>query len=357
MELPIIELSGTPRRMGEAFGESCRQQARELYAIRMKWAGQFARDHGRTLSDDQVLRVCGQCLEATRDYDPVGYAEFAGIARGAGLTEAQCYVLQGLTDLRDVLAFAPLPDGMGCSSFVVAADRSTRGQLLLGQNWDLQTDNMPYVRLVHRQPDDAPETWSLTLTGCLSLIGINADGIAVGNTNLQTRDARPGVQYLSVLHRALRARSLEEAVECVRSAPRAGAHYYYVAGPGGVAVGLECSARQAVLTRITSGTYVHCNHALSAEVAALELAPPGPSSRHRQQRLEHLLSAPAPIGIDNLKTFLSDHEGGSDRCICRHDFAQASTNATVIMSPDSRQIHACRSQPHVGEWVTRTAGG
>ena len=358
LNLPIIELAGSPKGMGEAFGECCRDEARELYAIRMKSAIQSAGENGRPVTEEQVLGVCRKCLPLTRAFDPVGYEEFAGIAHAAALSPEQCYALQGLTDLCDLLAFGPLPDGVGCSSFIVAADRAANEQLLIGQNWDLQTDNMPYVRLVHRKPENAPETWSLTLTGCLTLIGINSEGIAVGNTNLQTTDARIGVQYLTTLHRALRARSLPEAVESIRRAPRAGAHYYYAAGPDGVAVGLECSATRSVPFEVRSGLFVHCNHALSGEIAALEARPPSPSTSHRQKRLSDLLeSHEGTIGIADLKRFLSDHEGGEDRCICLHDFKAASTNASVIMSPGTFEIHACRSQPHVGEWVTRRAAG
>ena len=357
MDLPIVEIRGSAKDMGEAFGEGCREEARELYAIRLESASDFAREQGRAFSEEQVLDVARACLQPTRAYDATVYEEFAGIARGAGISPEQCYVLQGLTDLRDVLAFGPLPDGVGCSSFIIGVDRSASGNMLLGQNWDLYTDNMPYIRLVHRRPENDPETWSLTLTGCLTLIGINAQGIAVGNTNLQTTDARVGVQYLTVLHRALRCRTFPEAVESVRQAPRAGAHYYYVAGPDGEAVGLECSATRAVPFEVRDGLFVHCNHALAEEIAALETEAPNPSTAHRQTRLSHLLeSHEGPIGADDLKRLLSDHEGGEDRCICRHDFEDISTNATVIMSPATREIHACRSQPHVGEWVTRRAG-
>jgi len=358
VDLPIIELSGSPAHLGESFGEACRDELRELYARRLQSVLRHARDRGRSVTEEQVLDTAGQCLVPTASYDPVGYEEFCGIARGGGISLEQCYVLQGLTDLRDVMALGPAPDGEGCSSFIVAPGRSATGQLLLGQNWDLQTDNMPFVRLVHRRPEGQPETWSLTLTGCLTLIGVNEEGVAVGNTNLQTTDARVGVQYLSVLHRALRATSLDEAAACVRDAPRAGAHYYYLAGPDGAAIGLECSATRAVPFEIDSGVFVHCNHALSLEVATLEAEPPNASTVHRQDRLTHLLeSHDGAIGVDDLKRCLSDHDGGPDRCICRHDCEDVSTNATVILSPGTRQIHACRSQPHLGEWVTRTAGG
>jgi isopenicillin-N N-acyltransferase-like protein len=356
MDLPIIELVGSAKSMGEAFGESCGEEARELYALRMASAIRSSERNGRTVTEEQVLAIARECLKPTRAYDSLVYEEFVGIANAAGLSPEQCYVLQGLTDLHDLLAFGPLPEGMGCSSFILGADRSATGEMLLGQNWDLYTDNMPYVRLVHRKPENDPETWSLTLTGCLSLIGINAEGIAIGNTNLQTTDARVGVQYLTVLHRALRSRSLSEAVESICQAPRSGAHYYYAAGPDGVAVGLECSATRAVPFEIRKGSFVHCNHALSEEIAVLEAQAATPSTLYRQERLAQLLeSHNRPIGIDDLKRFLSDHEGGEDRCICRHDFEDVSTNATVILSPGTCEIHACRSQPHVGRWVTRSA--
>jgi isopenicillin-N N-acyltransferase-like protein len=197
----------------------------------------------------------------------------------------------------------------------------------------------------------------VTLTGCLSLIGLNAEGIAVGNTNLVTRDVRPGVQYLSVLHRALRATTLDEAVDCIRSAPRAAGHYYYVAGPDEVATGLECSAAHSVSFAVQGGTWVHCNHALSPEIAALEVNAPAVSTAHRQRRLESLLKGTGgSLAIEDLKRLLADHEGGEDRCLCRHDHEGVSTNAVVILSPATREIHACRGQAHLGDWLIRRVG-
>src|SRR5690606_2773560 len=230
---------------------------------------------------------------------------------------------QGLTDLRDVLAYSDLaPSNVadeGCSAFIVEAERTANGQLLIGQSWDLQTSNMPYVRLIHRRPtDDSPQTWSLTLTGCLTLIGMNDSSIAVGNTNLKTRDARPGTQYLSVLHRAVRSRTFDEAVTAIAQAPRAGAHYYYVADANGNAIGLECSAQQVAKLRPSDGYLVHCNHALDPQIAALEVEDPATSTSCRQVRLGALIEHHSPsITVNTLQEMLGDHENGED-AICRH---------------------------------------
>lgn len=356
LDLPVIELQGTPHELGEQLGEATRSQTRELFERRLTAAIRSAREYsGKTFSATQVLDIARSGLSITESYDPVGYEEFLGIARGSGLSPEELYVTQGLTDLRDVLAYSGSAGDEGCSAFIVGGNRSADGNLLIGQSWDLLFDNLPFVRLVHRNPsDDTPETWSLTLTGCLTLIGLNSEGIAVGNTNLKTKDVRPGLQYLSVLHRAIRSRTFEEAVSAVRDAPRSAAHYYYVADASGQAVGLECSATRCEPLYPQDDLLIHCNHALTAPIAELEVTSPESSTSCRQNRLSFLMeSHGAEIGVEDIKTMLSDHDGGED-AICRHgeNDADVATNACVIMSPQTREIHACRGAAHCGEWHT-----
>lgn len=349
LDLPVIELRGDARRMGEQFGEATRLETQELYQRRLRAALAFARENGRRWDADRALALAQTCLDMTRSYDPAGDEEFRGIARGAGLTPQQLYILQGLTDFRDLLAA-----GGGCSSIIAVDSRTRDGQPLLGQTWDLHTDNIPFVRFVHRQPtDDGPETWSLTLTGCLTLIGLSGEGIAVGNTNLRTTDTRPDVQYLSVIHRAIRSKTFAEAVNTVRQAPRSAAHYFYLGDAGGNAVGLECSAARCVELRPQEGLLVHCNHALSPDIAAIECDAPAGSTACRQERVTQLFHAMAPVGVEEVKRIFSDHEGG-DNAVCRHDLPpnHISTNACVILRPADGEIHACRGPAHLGIWRT-----
>ncbi|MDP7131981.1 MAG: C45 family autoproteolytic acyltransferase/hydrolase [Planctomycetota bacterium] len=354
MQLSTYELEGSPFEMGLSFGEQCRDEIQRLCRIRLRLARVMARQEGRKFSDRRILELCQECLEVTRDFDAAGYEEMRGVAEGSGLSMEEVFALNGLTDLKDVLSYGQVDEG--CSSFMVAGDRSDSGKLLLGQNWDLYTSNKPFVCLVHRKPSDAPETWCLTTTGCLSLIGVNSEGIAVGNTNLRTSDSRIGVQYLSVLHKALSCSSFETAVETVAASPRSGAHYYYVAGPQGTAVGIECSAQQHHRFEIREGTFVHCNHFLEPELARLQTEEPSESTCARQLRLTELLNEKQKISVDSLKDSLSDHANG-ENAICRHHGADAvSTNACVILSPETREIHACRGQPHVGKWEVRMVG-
>lgn len=362
--LELIEVAGTPGEMGESFGEAFRSETHELYERRLSSALEQARlNGGRSFEVEEVLAVAALCLSITDEYDPSGFAEFLGIARGAALTPEQLFITQGLTDFRDILAFADgIYDGAGaegCSSFLVAPDRSQGGAVLAGQTWDLYTDNMPYVRLVHRRPNDAPETISLTLTGCLSLIGLNSEGIAVGNTNLCTRDTRIGVQYLSIVHRALTSRSAEEAAASIAGAPRSAAHYFYVADASGSAIGLECSATRCERFDVRDGVLVHCNHALSETIRELEVPIAEQSTYARQSRLTRLLDGKGSPLLDTeaLRDALCDGNG-DDLAICRYRSGEfdVSTNAAVVMSPRDRTIHACRGQPDRGAWRTERLG-
>jgi hypothetical protein len=52
--------------MGEAFGESCRDEIAALYALRLENALGTARaDGGRECSEAELLALAGRCLAAT----------------------------------------------------------------------------------------------------------------------------------------------------------------------------------------------------------------------------------------------------------------------------------------------------
>lgn len=356
----ILHLSGSPRVMGEAYGEQLRTEIQAFYHLRVLNAlAQAKQFGGRKVDEGHLLAIAEKSLAISESYDPDGHAELVGTARAANLTVAQAFAMNGLTDLRDVLAWSSeVPGFEGCSSFLVQGDRTTDGRVLGGQTWDLATDNMPYVIGVHRRPKNGgPETWCLTTVGCLSLIGLNAEGIAVGTTNIRTTDARPGICYLSVIHKALRQSRLDDAIACVKTKHRAAAHYYWLAsGTEQRAVGIECSATLHHEHEVVRGHYVHCNHVLGPENRPLEAAPPKPteSTVCRQTRMDQLIGEAKVVDAATLRGFLADHEGG-EGAICRHDIAGISSNGAVVVEPESRRIWAAQGTPCTATWVELTA--
>jgi len=354
----ILSFAGAPAAIGEAFGEQCRAEIAELYAARLRNAiGQAKQHGGRDVGEPAVLEVARACLAPTRDHHPDGFAELEGIARGAGLSIEQIVAMNGLTDIRDVLAWAGELEAFGgCTAFVVAGDFTANGKLVCGQTWDLATDNMPHVLTVHRRPSEGPETWSLTTVGCLSLIGLNDHGIACGTTNIRTTDARPGVTYLSLIHKALSATTLTEASAAITDAHRAGAHFYYLADGGGRGLGLECSPTRVERVEVKNGAYVHTNHCLSPELQAVEGNTPSDSSHARQDRLEALIAADCDTAdLDAAKRWLADRENG-ENAISRTDYAGISSNGAVVMEPESGTIHVGHGPPHLTTWVDLRGG-
>lgn len=348
----IFHLAGTPGRMGEAFGESCRQAIGELYALRLENAlAQALRYGGRDVREADLLALAGACLEASARFDPEGTEELRGIAHGAGLSAERVLAMNGLTDLRDALAWGgPLESAGGCTAFVVQRDRSADGRLWAGQSWDLGTDNQPYVVAVHRAPARGPETWCVTTVGCLSLMGMNEHGVAIGTTNLRTTDAGPGVPYLSVIHRALAESSAVDAAALIARAPRAGGHAYTVVDRGGDAFAVECSARRSRTFALRGGFHVHTNHCQVPEHQALEADIPFASSRARLARMQELLRGAERIDGPFLEACLADRANGT-LAICRDDFDGISTNAALVVCPEGRRLRACHGVPSRGGWI------
>lgn len=349
----VLSFAGSCAAIGEAFGEACRSEIAELYAARLRNAVAQAKQHGgRDVGEQALLDVARACIPATAAYHPDGFAELQGIARGAKLSVEQIVAMNGLTDLRDVLAWGgELETFGGCSAFVVAGDWTANGKLLCGQTWDLATDNLPHVVAVHRRPDRGPQTWTLTTVGCLSLIGLNEAGIAIGTTNIRTTDARPGVTYLSLIHKALSTTTLDDAAAAIRDARRAGAHFYYLADAHGHARALECTPAHVDEAVIESGAYVHTNHCLVAEHQALEGDTPSASSHARQDRLEALIAEDCHTAdLDAATRWLGDRANGVN-AISRSDFDGITSNGAVVMEPESGTIWVAHGPPHEASWL------
>lgn len=342
-----IRLDGTPARMGEAFGEAFQDAIAELYALRLANALREAHRYGRPAArEPDLLALAAACLERHERWHPAGAAELRGIARGAGLSPEEITALGGLTDLRDGLAWGGALEATGgCTAFLAPAASTADGRPRSGQTWDLATDNAPFVVAVERHPEEGLATWCITTVGCLSLVGMNEAGLAVGTTNLRTLDAGAGVPYLGLLHRALEERDAPTAAATIVAAPRAGAHFYSLLDAAGNARAVECTGRLAAMAAVDVEPSVYCNHCLVPAHRALEADTPRASSEARRERMQALLAARGGALDDAyLEACLADEEGGA-LAIRRDDFEGISTNAAVVADPAAGTFEACAGLP------------
>lgn len=358
MAIRLVELRGTPLEMGRQYGEELREAARAMVQTRLELAEAEAGKMQAHRGLAWCLELAAECVAPLEAFSRPVYEELVGIAEATGLSLPELVIGNGWTDFRD-LAACRAQEATGeqapheCTSLAVVPPLGEA--LYVAQTWDMSASAGPYMVLVRRRPVEGPGTLSLTTAGCLSLIGLNEAGIAIGNTNLAPNDAQAGVHYLALIHEGLRQRELGEAVRRIVEAQRLSGHYYYLAGPDGQFCGLETTARQHRRVSLTpAGSYVHTNHyrnaALGAEVGETT---PSANSLGRQTRMEALVAGlgTRAAGHD-LARLLQDHEG--EEMICRHttEVTGAATLGAAVMCPDRREMLVAVGNPCTSAFET-----
>lgn len=355
-ELPLLTVRGTPEQLGAAQGWALSEAVRRFVPMRFAATMEYLGALG--FADiAPLIEVGRQCLAVYERWDPAGFAEHCALARAAGVDAVELYTAANMTDVRDVLAYGEqrvsgVPaDAEGCTAVLIPHAYSADGEIIAAQTWDLNPQDLDYVVAVHRIPERGPETWSVTCTGCLSLVGISSAGLAVGTTNIKTRGSRVGVGYMGVLHKMLGATDFDSAAAICASAPRAAAHTYWLASAERLSE-WETTATSAVRRDATDSPVGRTNHCLQPEHAAREGEAPSSSSLARLRRLGGHLSAHRSHDTDSLRRLFSDRSDGVDSI---NRFAEdgqgTSTNSVVIAIPKRREMFACRGSADRGQWV------
>jgi len=353
LELPRIECRGSARELGRAQGEALAPRIGAFVEQRLAALRAYLAERDESGRFAEFVATGEACLAVAGSYDPAGTEEHLGIAEGAGLAPGLLYAVTNMTDVRDVLLLGAAPaDREGCTSLLLPPALSQEHQFIAAQTWDLNPTDLDFVVAVHRRPDEGPETWSVTCTGSLSLVGMNAEGVAVGTTNIKTRGSRVGVGYLSILHRALGSRTRDEAVDHVRKAPRAAAHSYWVADAH-AAHELECDPTSVVERTLLPGApdpVVETNHCQAKVLRAREGEAPTVSSRRRLERASALLGA-GRHDVASIRELFADRSDGPDSINRYAEDAQGtSTNACIICVPARSELWACRGSADRGVW-------
>jgi len=349
LKLPIVECAGDARALGNQQGEQLRERIFAFIDQRLTAFAEYSRERGGP-SIEQFLAAGGACLRVFETWHPDGAAENAGIAEAAGVRPEALYATTNMTDVRDVLLLPASKSDEGCTSLLVPAALSQSSQVIVGQTWDLNPTDLDFVVAVHRRPTAGPETWSVTCAGALSLTGMSELGVAVGTTNIKTKRSRVGVGYLSLLHRALQARSAADARELVGRAPRAAAHTYWLADALG-ATELECDPETVIERRADPQPLARTNHCLSDVMRGAEGEAPTASSQKRLARAETQLRSGAQ-SVATLQALMRDRTDGVDSINRYTEDAQGTTtNACVIAVPARRELWACRGPADRGEWL------
>jgi isopenicillin-N N-acyltransferase like protein len=354
IDLPIISLSGSREEMGRAHGLALADIIRRFVPMRFAAFDVYAQDHEQIGVDE--LRAAGVASIAFfREWHPAGYREHCAIAQAAGVDVVDLFTAANMTDMRDIALLSgdgpAKADAEGCSAVLVPPNLSATGQLICGQTWDLNPQDVEFVVAVHRKPDDALETWSVSLAGCPSLVGMNAAGLSIGTTNVKTWRARPGVGYMNILHRMLEEPNAEAAIAVVEQAPRSGAHIYWACDTT-EGIEIEAIPDQSERRSVANGPLCRTNHCLQPEHLPLQWEAPSPSSLARLERLQERVAA-GGVSTSEVVAMFADRSDGVDS-VCRYeeDDQGTATNACMVAIPQDRLLLVCRGPADRGEWQT-----
>lgn len=361
-KMRLLEISGAPFEMGRQHGAAYAEAIRELTEDRLRLSSN-SNWTGKNLSRPDIVALGQACLPYHQAYAPELMEELGGLGEATGLGLAELVILNGFTDFIDtVYAYQPQPlvetpvpahPGLDdCTAFIVNPDATTEGQGFFGQTWDMHETATPYVILLKGQPAQGLKFLTLTITGCIGMIGLNEAGIAIGINNLVTADGQVGVTWPFVIRRVLAQDNLEEALACITTAQLAGGHNYMLADAKGRGYNVEAMARRYHVEEINSGAVAHTNHCLiprNIEVERERLPQSQASSTTRLSRGQALLSS-GQITLADLFALTRDH--GAANGICVHPEAPLfleSCGAT-IMRPATGEMWAVWGNPCQNEY-------
>ena len=353
----VIKLSGSSYEMGFAHGERFRDEIRAFTEERVRLC-QSMEWTGRELSREAVIALAEACVAEHHAYAPELIEELRGIADATNLTLAEMVINNGFTDFIDTIynldeiaapAATPSLVADNCTAFMAPPSRSANGNAFFGQTWDMHASATPYVILIHGEPDDAPSFLTFTVTGCVGMIGMNSEGIAVGVNNLMATDGQVGVTWPFVIRKILQQDNLDDALACLTGAKLAGAHNYMLMDKQGRGYEVEAMSTRHHVRELAGDTISHTNHCLiqkNLDVARDRPLASKNSSENRLRRAEELLSK-ADLTIDDLMALTRD-----EAAICTRPQPPTHVEScgAAIMSPSTGEFWAVWGIPADNEY-------
>ena len=268
-DLPVIELSGSPRERGRIHGEAARPLIAKVVEVWRADLGNFAKNSiiASTIDLDVYLnKFFSQTdyLSAIKQWTPDLLEEVQGIAEGSGQTFENIFGLQ-LLDEEWVFG---LRRGLNkpttkCTAFGVPDQAS--GVSYAGQNMDTPSWVEGKQVLLRVMPTEtSPEALIFSMAGNIGLNGLNASGLGITcNTLSQLNYAIDGLPVAFIVRSILERHSIDEAEAFLRSIPHASGQNYILSSAAEIRC-FECCGTSVVryAPDTWQGRIFHTNHPL-----------------------------------------------------------------------------------------------
>ncbi|RWR02089.1 peptidase C45 [[Pantoea] beijingensis] len=340
---PLIDISGTPRQRGQQYGEQARERIHASVAI---YGDQLA-ELGITQEEKQ--RIITTFSHIIRQFDPDYWDEMYGIAESANVAPEAIIMINARTEViakaRLLKARHDIHDDAikdGCSGAVIMPDRSTRGELIHGQNWDWRAECAATSVVLRIRRDDGPDILTFVEAGGLARSGLNSAGIAITANYLRCeRDYRQfGVPLSLIRRKALEQQHMALAMRVVATTAKSCSNNMILSTKEGFAIDFECAPDESFAIYPQNGLLVHANH-WESETAKNKLQEQGietsPDSLYRSWRVSQLLNAKSLLSVEDMKQAFFD-DFGTPYSVCRpprpgFGTDLSATVAMIVMTP------------------------
>ncbi len=355
-KIRVLELSGSHYDMGYQHGLAYADSIRHFAEERVHLSGE-AMWTGQNLSRAKVLALADACLDEHRRYSSDLVEELQGMADATNLSVAELIVVCGFTDFIDTvynaanlkLPVAAHPGADNCTAFLVPNQKAAGGTGFYGQTWDMHDTATPHVILLRGKPINKPEFLAFTTVGCVGMIGMNSEGVAIGINNLSATDGQIGVTWNFVVRKALEQNNAEDALACITEAKLAGAHNYMLMDKTGKGYNVEAMSSTQVITPLEEGPLVHTNHCLLPETQNVQRVKEKSSQESSENRLKkgYGLLAKSEINEADLEALTRDPEA---ICVTSKAPRYIETCGAAIMRPATGDFWAVWGLPSENDY-------
>lgn len=345
---PLIEARGTHHELGRQHGEQCRDRLLG-----------FLHYLGRTLklSSAEIESRATRFLPLFEQHCPHLVEEIRGLAEGARVRFEQALAVQIRGELGQ-------EDRGGCTTFVISARGTAAGNILIGQNSDMDPEMEQFGYVLRLQPVGKPAIIVWTFGGQIGYHGMNSAGVAHFANALGGGPAwRFGLPHYPIKRMMLEQYTLADVCDMLRCSPVCSNGNYVLCDRDGRIADVELTPDGfEVIEDRGDGFITHTNHYLcGVHACAANYDQSVGDSFPRLDRFRKLVSSKfGSITFDDLKGFLADHSGFPTG-ICRHPHdgpdhpsvsARGRTVASLIAEPATGRFHVCRGNPCESDYVT-----